>query len=311
MAEVLVHVDEALAAVRRAAYILDRVGGSRETALLDAAVAHLNEAAVLMHEVSPGEVPGEPLTESAPGPVPCAVHTRVEGEAVVVDVAGDCGLAAVPTLIRVARQSAAAATVVVIDFTEATTLDHVAVAALHRLQREATERGGRLAVCGGPAVQDELRRGRLEPFPDVASALGRHGSSPRLVATWPLAPDQSGLVAARQKIRQTCLEWRVPVRVANNVVDVASELLSNAFGHGRPPVVLTMQVGVRAVRVEVSDGSFAPARPRPYRSGVSESGLGLRLVEHLSATWGQITHDEGKTVWALLSLSEPARQARV
>jgi len=59
------------------------------------------------------------------------------------------------------------------------------------------------------------------------------------------------------------------------------------------------------VRVEVSDGSPEPARPRPYRTGVSESGLGLQLVEHLSTSWGQTPQDEGKKVWALIGLVEP------
>jgi two-component sensor histidine kinase len=79
---------------------------------------------------------------------------------------------------------------------------------------------------------------------------------------------------------------------------VAHELVSNAVKHGDPPVALRLALHGSAVGITVSDASPLPARRLPYRSGVSERGLGLRLVTQLSREWGQRPDADGKSVWA-------------
>ena len=42
----------------------------------------------------------------------------------------------------------------------------------------------------------------------------------------------------------------------------------------------------------------------PYRPGLSDKGLGLRLVKQLSTHWGAAVDDGGKWVWARIALPE-------
>jgi two-component sensor histidine kinase len=123
--------------------------------------------------------------------------------------------------------------------------------------------------------------------------------------TQAIEPSAEGLRAARQLIVVTLREWAMDDRAANAALDIANELLSNAVQHGRPPIRLRVELDGSAgtVTVAVSDGSTAPARPLPYRTGLSERGLGLRIVAQLSTSWGQRPEGEGKSVWATVASS--------
>jgi two-component sensor histidine kinase len=113
-----------------------------------------------------------------------------------------------------------------------------------------------------------------------------------------VVPDAEGLRAAREFVRQTVRRWVSDLRVANAALDVAHELVSNAARHAAPPIRLTLLRESSAILITVTDGSPEPARRLPYRSGVSERGLGLRLVGQLSHEWGQRQEPDGKAVWA-------------
>lgn len=80
---------------------------------------------------------------------------------------------------------------------------------------------------------------------------------------------------------------------------VASELVSNAYLHGRGEIRLRAGTLADAVRVEVvdeGDPSRVGIRPRPGADG----GWGLRIVDRLARRWGAF---EGTThVWAELAL---------
>lgn len=116
-------------------------------------------------------------------------------------------------------------------------------------------------------------------------------------------PSADGLRAARAVIVESLRQWSIDDRAANAVLDIANELMSNAVQHGRPPIAVRVELDRinGTVTVVVSDGSTAPARPLPYRAGLSERGLGLRLVSQLSTSWGQRADGEGKSVWATVA----------
>jgi anti-sigma regulatory factor (Ser/Thr protein kinase) len=121
---------------------------------------------------------------------------------------------------------------------------------------------------------------------------------PQLTVTRAVEPQADHVRAARVFAREVLVEWQVDNAAANAAVDVAHELISNAVQHGLPPVLLVLAYRPPVIDVVVSDGSTEPARRLPYRAGVSERGLGLRLVAQLSSEWGQLYETDGKRVWA-------------
>jgi anti-sigma regulatory factor (Ser/Thr protein kinase) len=90
--------------------------------------------------------------------------------------------------------------------------------------------------------------------------------------------------------------WNVRGPLADNIVLVVSELVSNAVEHGEGDVGLRVQYPDNDVRIEVTDGSPTPARMRPAGDD-DESGRGLLLVTVLARKWG-VTND-GRTTWAI------------
>jgi two-component sensor histidine kinase len=114
-----------------------------------------------------------------------------------------------------------------------------------------------------------------------------------------VANSQASLRATKAQMHEVMTQWHIDDRTANAVRDVAHELLTNALHHGQPPVELALHAGTLHLRLLVSDAAKSPARMLPYRPGVSEHGLGLRLVQQLSSEWGQQARRDGKTVWAL------------
>lgn len=82
---------------------------------------------------------------------------------------------------------------------------------------------------------------------------------------------------------------------------VLSELVSNAFRHGRPPVSVTVAIRDDATVVSVSD--TGPGRPRSRRPRHDvPGGYGLRLVVEAATSWGVTQHrGPGKDVWAIVA----------
>jgi anti-sigma regulatory factor (Ser/Thr protein kinase) len=153
-------------------------------------------------------------------------------------------------------------------------------------------------------VARELRASR--GFADVVLAEDR-AAGWRVVDTRPARVRRAGELPrdatapgyARVLVREACTEWAVDGDVERIVV-VTNELVTNAVEHAGGRLVLHLSYDGRGLTVGVRDGSvWAGVRP--------ETGLdpdvdqfGLRLVASLSDRWGVLSHEDGKTVWALL-----------
>ncbi|WP_328903516.1 SpoIIE family protein phosphatase [Streptomyces sp. NBC_00441] len=141
---------------------------------------------------------------------------------------------------------------------------------------------------------------------DVALLMARlNGIADEDVAEWQLALDPREVSRARRLVRGQLLDWELPDAVEAAELMV-SELVTNAFKHGR-----THHIGLRLVRTdallcEVSDDEPAPAS----LLGVTDSdefGRGLMVVSGLAREWGTSGTARGKTVWFELALSRVPR----
>jgi anti-sigma regulatory factor (Ser/Thr protein kinase) len=104
-------------------------------------------------------------------------------------------------------------------------------------------------------------------------------------------------------------------RLAETLILLISELVTNAVVHTGCPAVLRMLFGGGAaeagtVRVEVVDVSACPPRPRRAR-GEDTGGRGLELVDGLADRWGWQREGAGKSIWCEVDRALPAGAPRL
>ena len=163
----------------------------------------------------------------------------------------------------------------------------------HDLARSSIGRAREaLAQLRAEQEADEQEPGETDP---LALALVRRVE---------LAPDRTSSRRARAFVVQTCDRWGLATSVRNAAVDIASELVANAAANGNGPVVLALERGAGNLLVRAWDDGPGLPRVLPYRPGLSEKGLGLRLVKQLSTHWGAAADDGGKWVWARIALPD-------
>lgn len=119
-------------------------------------------------------------------------------------------------------------------------------------------------------------------------------------------PHTPGAVSGlRRRIRAVLADWHLAADIAEDVLLVASELLTNAIVHALPPATLTLSRiqadTCRTVRIEVAD--TGPATPTGLRTSAldpDEHGRGLAIVTTLAARCGIRVHSAGTSRWAEL-----------
>ncbi|MFD8608540.1 SpoIIE family protein phosphatase [Streptomyces sp. NPDC059631] len=131
-------------------------------------------------------------------------------------------------------------------------------------------------------------------------------------ATLPGSPVAPG--SARALVRTAFTKWRdlglaVPERLADEILVVVSELVTNAVVHAGTQAELSCrrEPDTGACVVEVTDRHPSRA-PRGHGQETAyeppEYGRGLRLVAALAQEWGITYRTGAKTVWARLSADE-------
>ena len=143
---------------------------------------------------------------------------------------------------------------------------------------------------GGPDDDVALLIAQVPEEPEDAMAVRRRiEPSPRAVAD------------ARSFVTATLTSWSVPEDRIGDAVLLASELVTNALVHGRPPLDLRLRRNARSLVLEVEDrATHLPRRLRPTLD--DEHGRGLQIVAALSDQWGTRPTAHGKAVWCQLSL---------
>jgi anti-sigma regulatory factor (Ser/Thr protein kinase) len=189
---------------------------------------------------------------------------------------------------------------------------------LHRAAREIG-RAALLLAGGGDTDRDVRAAQSLDHLGEAARAvsaasLARQSSPPvqkspddgaTHLHSLRLAPRKAAVTTARRWCDET-LDALDGERSA--VKDVAGELVANAVRLAADEVVLVVEVHQEAVLVGVWDDGPGVPRLLPYRTGVSDRGVGLRLVNQLSARWGWVEDGAGKWVWARLTRVDTPRR---
>jgi serine phosphatase RsbU (regulator of sigma subunit)/anti-sigma regulatory factor (Ser/Thr protein kinase) len=91
--------------------------------------------------------------------------------------------------------------------------------------------------------------------------------------------------------------WRLGDELLDLGVLAVSELVSNSFTHGHPPMRLRLRRTDRRLTVEVTDADdHLPRRRRAEPA--DESGRGIAIIATIASSWGtRRTPDGGKAVW--------------
>ncbi|OIK03948.1 hypothetical protein BIV23_19025 [Streptomyces monashensis] len=133
------------------------------------------------------------------------------------------------------------------------------------------------------------------------------GSVPGYAQTLPLYPSSASV--ARLSARTTLACWGLEA-MADDVVSVVSELVTNAVQHARAACLLPDEPGTCRLTLErpdrhtvwlsVTDPSGRRVRRREAADD-AETGRGLAIVNALASRWLVQPSRNGKTVWVELT----------
>jgi anti-sigma regulatory factor (Ser/Thr protein kinase) len=113
--------------------------------------------------------------------------------------------------------------------------------------------------------------------------------------------DISAPATARQEVRRALGVLGVSGELADDIVLVTSELVTNAVEHGGGRCRFEVVGEGSAVTLRVYDPSADRPTPRAPQEPTPR-GRGLWLVERLASAWGSELYGDGKCVWARFDL---------
>ncbi|MEE1783509.1 ATP-binding protein [Streptomyces sp. SP17BM10] len=117
----------------------------------------------------------------------------------------------------------------------------------------------------------------------------------------PLADRPGAIAEARTLTADFLADVPDPMVVADAVL-LVSELVGNALRHAGSPGDLLLARADGLLRMEITDSSPRPPRPRPPQERDETGGLGLYLLARLAVRWGWYPLGPGKAVWCELRL---------
>jgi serine phosphatase RsbU (regulator of sigma subunit)/anti-sigma regulatory factor (Ser/Thr protein kinase) len=114
-----------------------------------------------------------------------------------------------------------------------------------------------------------------------------------------LRADRHAPSTVRTAVRQVLAEAALS-EMADDVMLLATELVTNAVLHAGTDLDVTIDVDSARVHVAVADGHRGEVPTLDTADGqrpLLSHGRGLVLVDHIATRWGVVHHGAGKTVW--------------
>jgi anti-sigma regulatory factor (Ser/Thr protein kinase) len=135
------------------------------------------------------------------------------------------------------------------------------------------------------------------PDDDVALLVARVNADPfEAAVSQHLGAHGPAVARARSFVGEQLRAWRVPEETVEELILITSELVTNAFLHGRPPVDLRLRRSGTEVVLEVQDRAAVRPRRRLAHED-DEHGRGMLIVSTLADSWGTRSIGTGKSVW--------------
>lgn len=116
-----------------------------------------------------------------------------------------------------------------------------------------------------------------------------------------LPSDVSAPATARQVIREVAPLWQVDDELQDTAQVVISELVGITIGPSGTAAMLILERGPQGLRVTIRDACpTGLSRPDEHCTNLPRRGvgLGLEILENLTAAWGVDIQPDGKTAWA-------------
>jgi PAS domain S-box-containing protein len=136
------------------------------------------------------------------------------------------------------------------------------------------------------------------PDDDVALLVARVNADPfEAAVSQHLGAHGPAVARTRSFVGEQLRAWRVPEETVEELILITSELVTNAFLHGRPPVDLRLRRSGTEVVLEVQDRAAVRPRRRLAHED-DEHGRGMLIVSTLADAWGTRSIGTGKSVWA-------------
>ncbi len=111
-----------------------------------------------------------------------------------------------------------------------------------------------------------------------------------------LAPDPAAVGLARRFVAATCSAASTTTDLRDAAVLLASEVVTNAFIHGRSETRIAVRAYPERVRVEVADDNSRHPQ-RVVQDPEALDGRGMTIIDLVATDWGVRDDPYGKTVW--------------
>ncbi|WP_116246030.1 ATP-binding protein [Nocardiopsis sp. FIRDI 009] len=144
----------------------------------------------------------------------------------------------------------------------------------------------------------------LSPLPAVGEPDGSAPGVPAEAGETHRLPGVLASAASARRLVERFLFRLGRIELVESATLVASELVTNAVTHGRPPVHLDLSWsadgGRATLRLDVHDhGRIALHAVDRHSDDEAECGRGLLVVDHLATRWGLTPHPvHGTRAWA-------------